>query len=359
MSYERLEQLMDEASELPHSPAQVAVLEEAVRIADSLNNVDASVRTRMELVTAATFSGADEKALVAFAWILARFDEEPECVDLYSLLWKYKWIIGSIASFPTVSLEKIHKMEADMETRYAAGGFNLRPVYRSRADNAMVIGDKQQCLHFFEQWKATPRDMLADCIACEQNSKIRYLNYFGRYEEALKAAEPIFSGDMSCSTVPQTTYGYVLTPLMHLGRLDEAREYHEIGYPTVQGNPDYITAISLHLLFLTRNQNYDKAVGCVERHLPLVWGMAMVDQRMKFYCAVATLLEKLSASRDEIGLRVPEQMSLGTSTAHKTVELANWFQAETNKLAAKFDARNGNTAVTTANAKWRELGLGA
>ena len=158
MSYERLEQLMDEAWELPHSPAQVAVLEEAVRIADSLNNVDASVGTRMELVTAATFSGADEKALVAFAWVLAKFDEDPECVDLHSLLWKYKWIISSIAAFPTVSLEKIHKMEADMEARYTAGGFNLRPVHDSRADIALDIGDDKQCLHFFEQWKATPHD---------------------------------------------------------------------------------------------------------------------------------------------------------------------------------------------------------
>ena len=357
MSYERLEQLMDEAWELPHSPAQVAVLEEAVRIADSLNNVDASVGTRMELVTAATFSGADEKALVAFAWVLAKFDEDPECVDLHSLLWKYKWIISSIAAFPTVSLEKIHKMEADMEARYTAGGFNLRPVHDSRADIALDIGDDKQCLHFFEQWKATPHDMMADCIACEQNSEIRYLNHFGRYEEALAAAEPILSGDMSCSTVPQTTYGRVLIPLMHLGRLDEAREHHETGYPTVQGNPDYIPTISRHLLFLTRDENYDKAVVCVEQHLPLVWGMAMVDQRMEFYCTVATLLEKLSASRDEIGLRVPDQMNLGPSTTHKTAELAHWFHTETNKLAAKFDARNGNTAVTAANAKWRELGL--
>lgn len=357
MSLERLDQLRNEAWSMPHSPAQVAILEEAVRLADSLNDPAESVDTRMDLIDAATFSGADDKALVAFAWVLARYDEDPDSVDLTDLLWKYKWIIGSIPSFPQVTLEKLREMEDDMERRYQAAGYSLRPVYDSRASIAQNVGDRQRCQHYFEKWRQAPRDEMADCRACEQNSEVRFLHYFGRHEDALGAAAPILDGEMSCSCVPETTYARILLPLMSLGRIDEARQWHEKGYPLISGDPDYLAEAGEHLLFMVRTEQFEKAVSSVERHLPLI-AATIPDDRMRYYCAAASLFEKLGTTREHISLRVPSQLDLADASGRfETKALHQWFETQSNEIAAQFDRRNGNSAESESNAEWRALAL--
>ncbi|MFK7818475.1 MAG: hypothetical protein AB8G99_07140 [Planctomycetaceae bacterium] len=359
MSYERVDELMEEGWQMEHSPAQVAVYEEAVRIADTLNDTSLAVDCRMELVTAATFSGADEKAMVAFAWVLARFDEDPDCVDVYDLMWKYKWIINSVTSFPTVSLSRIRSMEDDMERRYLAAGYNLRAVHDVRADIAMETGEEERCREYFAKWKSIPRDFMADCLACEQSSEVRFMVHFGKYEDALETATPILSGEMRCSSVPETTYGHVLIPLMHLDRLDDARRYHELGYPLVAGNPDYIPTVSRHLAFMVRDGQMDAAVRCVEQHLPLLATIAMVDNRMEFYCTASALFRKLAASQTDIAVHLPETLEIAeASNQYKAVELADWFQGKADQMASQFDVRNGNRAVSEANSAWQRLALG-
>ena len=341
---------------MKHSPAQVAVYEEAVRLADTLSDAALSVECRMELVTAATFSGADEKAMVAFAWVLAKFDEDPQCVELNDLLWKYKWIIGSVASFPTVSLKKIRAMEDDMERRYTAAGYNHRAVYDVRADIALHTGDEERCREYFAKWKTIPRDRMANCLACEQNSEVEFMIHFGEYEKALERAEPILNGEMSCSCVPESTYGHVLLPLMHLDRMDEARQYHQTGYPLVAGNPDYIPTISRHLLFMVRDEQLVPGINCVQRHLPLLQNIALVDNRMQFYCTATALFRKMAKSQSEVKLHLPKELAIAdASNKYSVVALENWFQEQTNQMAARFDARNGNTAVSEANAAWQAL----
>lgn len=356
MSRDEIYDLLDDAGYMEHSPAQVAIYEEAVRLADALNDSALSVECRMELVTAATFSGADEKALVAFAWVLSKFDSEPECVDLPDLLWKYKWVVASITSFPTVSLKKIREMEDDMERRYLAAGYSLRPVHDVRADLAIDTGHADRVRENFEKWIQSPRDQMADCRACEQNSEIRFYTYFGDYEKALEASQPILVGGMGCSSVPQTTYGHVLIALMHLGRIDQARKSFERGYPQVNGNPDYIRTVSQHLLFMARENEFDRGLRCIEEHVPLVTNMAMLNNRMEFYCTASVLLRKLSASQPSVELNLPDALPVSElSNRYVTADLADWFDSQANQIAKKFDARNGNTVVTDTNIAWQKL----
>lgn len=63
MTIEQFYELMDRAYDLPHSPEQVALLEEAVRLADSLYDERAGFEARMKLIDAAEWSGFDQQAV--------------------------------------------------------------------------------------------------------------------------------------------------------------------------------------------------------------------------------------------------------------------------------------------------------
>ena len=73
---EKYNELLAQAARLPHSDAEVALVEEAVRLSDLHQDARKSFSARMRLVDAANHSGYPEKALVAFTWVLGQHDRD-------------------------------------------------------------------------------------------------------------------------------------------------------------------------------------------------------------------------------------------------------------------------------------------
>ncbi|MBM83542.1 MAG: hypothetical protein CMJ78_23530 [Planctomycetaceae bacterium] len=121
MDAEEFDRLLDEAAGSKEGPTKIAILEEAVRLADSANDVEAGITARTSLVQAATFGGAAEKALVAYAWLTAKYDEDPDYFGGYgshTFHWQMKWTLGSLSDFPGISREQIESMYEDAEKRF-------------------------------------------------------------------------------------------------------------------------------------------------------------------------------------------------------------------------------------------------
>ena len=71
-------ELLEQAWLLGHCPEQVALAEEAVRLADAHGDVELGFQARELLIEAGAFAGFPEKALVAFTWNLAQCDRDPQ-----------------------------------------------------------------------------------------------------------------------------------------------------------------------------------------------------------------------------------------------------------------------------------------
>src|SRR5262245_26585811 len=110
--------LYEQAQELPYGPAKIALLEEAVRLADAVEEVDAGFGLRMELTQAATFGGRHDVSIVAYAWCLAQADRNPDRYLDHQLLWQYKWVVDHAYEFPDISLGKIYELLEDLRRRF-------------------------------------------------------------------------------------------------------------------------------------------------------------------------------------------------------------------------------------------------
>jgi len=354
---ERTLELMSQAQQLNDGPEQVALLEEAVREADMSNDIRLGFEARMELVKAGIFGGFAERAIVAFSWCLARFDESPEEYNAFDILWRFKWIVNNLHDFPTIPREKIAELEDELERRFTASGYSSRPVHVIRAGNAMTMGDKAAGLKHFEKWQLTERDGMADCAACEQNHSVVMLSHLHRNEEALSTAEPILAGRMRCAAVPQGTYGDVVRPLLRLGRLEEALDAYRKGYRLVSANPKYMEAIAEHMLTLLAADDVQKAVRLFEKHLPWAVATANPDSRFRFYNVATLFLEKLDQhSKRKRKLTLPSQLPCyDPQSKYDPAELAAWFAHETQQLADQFNRRNGNEYYNAFIAECRKL----
>src|SRR5713226_3290360 len=139
--FDQIGELVDRANGLRHGPTQLALVEEAVNLADAHNDTAAGFDTRLEYVSAALFAGQPDRMLVAFAWMLSQFDRDPEAYDAHRLLWQYKWVVNALPDFPQITRAQIEEMFADMERRYRAFGASMQTIFFKKRGVAYKMGD--------------------------------------------------------------------------------------------------------------------------------------------------------------------------------------------------------------------------
>ena len=67
---------------------------------------------RLLLVSCLAFLGQRDRSLVEFAWLLGKYDSDPEYYGefLRSLLWRYKWMVSTLQDYPQFSMEDVEKL---------------------------------------------------------------------------------------------------------------------------------------------------------------------------------------------------------------------------------------------------------
>ncbi len=341
--------LMEAASELPDgSRHKIELLERAVDLADSLQDVRLGYSTRKQLIRATSYGGFPEKTVVAFAWQLAAWDKHgPEVLQTssYMVMWHYKWVINSLWEFDTISRGQIEAAFADFEARLEREGYSLRTVLYFRWKYAFFTGQLEQTDARRAAWLVANKDHMSDCAACETHFLHDYLVGMGRYTEAFETVQPVLTGKQSCLHVPALTYGSVLESMLHLGQLDEAMNMHVRGYPLVRDNPTFFETCGEHLVFLAYTHNLEPALKLLEVHLP--WALETANQmgRFGFLQKVLPLWARLrQAGQARVQLNLPSSIPLERNEEGYALDaLEGWLRTQLEDLAHRFDTRNGNT----------------
>ncbi len=341
--------LMEQADDLPDgSPARLELFEQAVRLADSLRDIEAGWSARNQLIEAATMGGYPEKTLVAFAWMLAQFDASQDQYgwDEDDLLWKYKWVINSLWNFPTITRAQIEAAFDDFAARLERIGYGPRTLYYFRWIYESARGDGEAAEVWRNQWSRTKRDGLSDCSACEASFAVDYLR--DQPEQALEAAKPILNGRLRCAEVPHTTLAAILEPMLKTGQFTEAVGTHLRGYKMIRDNQEFLIAAGQHMAFLAHTHNLPKAVELFERHLPWALATADLNRRYSFYTNALALLRRLrDAGQTYVNVQVPKDFAIQPSPAGLEVTaLEMYLRSEATTIAAAFDARNGTNLFT-------------
>ena len=346
---ERVGDLVVRAANMEPGPAAVALLGEAVALADAHGDDDLAFAARLELVDAAEFSGAIRTALIAFAWCLGMCDRDPASFpETGDILWRCKWAANELNAMADVPAERVEAALADVERRFTRAGAGRGALAKLRWRAAARSGRMDEAARWHTTWRTTPRDELSDCVACDAAAEAHWL-VVERGDDAggLDAARPLLDGELGCSTEPHITLGTVLLPLVRLGRLDEARVAHLRGARMIARNPNFLGAAGDHLRFLARTGNERRGLELLERHLPWLARAESDLDRLLFLGPAALLLRRAAetgvdrvrfAVQGELGTRVPA----GPDGSRPVTELAEAVTAMASALAGAFDARNGN-----------------
>lgn len=350
MSYEdQVHGLIKQSLDVNEGEEQIALREQAVRVADISGQIDLQYFARDQLVSACIFGGDTDKALVAYSWCLAQFDKHPGEFSQWSILWKYKWMIGLIGNFPQVPKERIYGMIDDLAERIQKAGYGMRAVYNQRYRLEKSWDNRATAIAYFRKMELEPRDEVSNCAACETDDRVSFSIYCGHDARALELASPIIEGQEKCGSVPHRTYANLLLPLVRLGRHEDALRFHQLGFGLVTTNKRYLDKLADHLILLALTENFKEAIALFEKYFH--WSETSKDvlHRFRFFRAARLLFEMLTERHGQwpvdhqggLQLTLPPSFPHYSETGrYHAAELAAWFKQSAAEIGRRFDERN-------------------
>ena len=326
--------------------AKAAIAEEIADEAEAFGDDEVTATALVELMSSYHGSGERVKYPVVFARLLRLWDRNPKAFDdweAHRVFWYFKWVGSGLLTTPDVPLTAIRGWIAEMRKRYEAADYGLQPVYGQLHSLAQHIGEGEELA--YELWATRGRTRMSDCEACEARARAEY--HFGRGEDELGMAEltATLDGRSTCDEEPHASQSVALLPLVRLGRTDEARGAHLASYRAVRGREAYLAAVGRHLEFCALTGNEARGLELLAQNRALFGFTAAPLDRLEFLTTVEVLLRRLAA----VGhAETPCGGPLGREWT--VAELLESVATDADALAARFDARNGNAAVSERRA---------
>jgi tetratricopeptide (TPR) repeat protein len=349
-----IKRLLKQIDETPVGPAERALIDRALVLAQEAGDDLLEYRVRMRLTVSSYMTGDSETTLSSWAWCLGKHDSDPRRfpfkIDDADLLWQYKWTSALLARNPRFPREQLESVLADMERRYREAGVGLSGVWQARLGHAMRLGDIPGALAAREAREQAGTDDYSHCEACVRSKDADLFTAAGDRDRALAVFYEIIEGEFSCGDEPEWAQAAALLSLLRAGRLDDAITHHRRGLALAKVNAEPFPLMSPHLTFCAVTGNEARGLALLERYLHDLPGKTL-DAAAQFDALVSygVLLDAVGRSGhgDTLvrGTDDPAVAALlglpgeGLVTAD-VLAAASWTAAE--QIAAAFDRRNGN-----------------
>ena len=335
--------LLRDAANLPFGRSRTDLVEEAVRVAEWLDDPVLLTEARLDLHEAYEMSDASGKeatrTLLPFVQVLRDYDAgtHPFSRALTErVLWQSKWAAATLVSYPEVPLGHSEKLLEAMELRAQAAGHGVQSVAWSRIRLTWRVHGAAAAQEQFRRWRTMPRDATSDCLSCELSHTAELLYDLGEDEAGLKVSARVRHELLTCRTQPQWALGAALLPLVRTGRLDEAAEHHRRCVSGPRGRNLRHLVLAQNLLFLALTGNEQRGLALLQSQISAIDGIVH-----QLEAAVARLL---TAAVDRLGDGIVLTLSDGTEMTAE--DLARRSVDAARAEAARYDARNGTTTVS-------------
>src|SRR3984957_14689534 len=325
--------------QLPNGRAKAQRLESLAEQAKQIGDHHVAAEVLISLSNAYEYSSERERIPLPVGRVLQLLDRFPaEVGDLsHTIHWHLKWLTGALIDNPEVPLATIDRWLYECESRYRQGGYSPRPVHAHRSRLARSLGDDVTAAALMAAAIAATRDQMSDCAACEQNGFGEAGAAAGDDAGALGQWGPVLDGSKRCMEEPHRTLARALLPLLRVGRADDAPPAFLRGYEMARHNISLMPSVGRHIEFCALTGNEPRGLEILSAHSPWLADTTVdAATRLSFIGGVRVLLGRL----DDLG---HGGVGVGAGTVRTALTA---IDAEIRELCARYDARNGNRAVS-------------
>ena len=348
------------ASGRPWGRTRSRLTAEAVAMADMAGDDQLAIDARLALAEARYRSNEEWRALGPFIWLLSRLDKRPDLFDsgrLRRMGWSYERAVPVAADNPAVSTGQLRELETGLKKFARFMGGSMHAVHGSLLHAAIMLGLEEEAAAEFDAWRSTTAHDGAEPGERDTVRAIEWASIHQDWEAAVAAAEPVLSRGsegFDGEEQPGLVHGEALLPLLASGRSQTAWEAHVHAYRALRSDPRVIGRLGKHLEYLALSGRAARGLrlmrGYVGRADEAQSARALMDLLAG---AVLVLRESENDGRGEepLDAGIPSASTwcpgpdIGPGMPLRTARelMEDWVR----QIAARYDARNGNTAVST------------
>lgn len=328
-----------------HPREKANLLKEAIRIADENEDVEWATELRLELIYQLNLLSEDLEEIAVFSKILDDYENNKDVVDVYDLLWKYKWIWVCAFDVPEIPKEQVDAIGEDYKARILQNGYSLRSYYQCKAVMYIRMKRYEEAKECFDRMLDERVDDLT-CEACEINFMLDYYLETGRFEEAYSRAQPLISKQTTCFEANLRAYMKLAYYAQKAGKPEIAADMCAHAEEALVGREKdeymllYLGLFVAYYFMINPERGWEYAERCIS------WSLRTnQNKRYRFSCDMVEALKY--ESRPEVHLSLPAEFPLYHSDGVYSVdELRGYFYRQAEELADKYDDRNGNSGYT-------------
>ncbi|HEY7308816.1 MAG TPA: hypothetical protein VH643_05555 [Gemmataceae bacterium] len=339
------------------SSSRLALLQEAVELADTHQRIDLGITARQLLMVVARYLLRGDILTVAFTWCLAQYDRDPQQFGGRDLFWEYQMVISQLANLPEVSRAKLEELLDDLGRRLQAAGRSLGAVHVTRRLISADLGTRALARAAQE----SIRQLQGQGIRDFYNSRIEEIEtelFIGDEERALQLAQPMLAGKFAREQkAAEIAYAGLLLPLLKRQRLAEANRLVQRCLHVYRPDHCYYWGYGGLLKWWTLTNQLGRAVRTYEECQRAIQSFTAPIPRLGFALDALVLFERLrQEGRLTLSLRLPDWLPVAVSGGKYRVEaLHAWLLGEAGELAERFDRRNGTNYFREQIQERREL----
>jgi len=354
---DQVNDLVEQADDLPEGPAKVAIYEEAVALADLHRDIPLAYETRMAMLWPAYHASRQDLLLVHFAWCLAQLDANDE-LDAHNALWAYRWVLDTMPGFSDIPRGRIADAIADMMRRYEEFGVSLRPCYLLHRRVYRGLGDRDAAIAAHKKIAKTKYDWLCDDLETERAFAVFFAVFLEKHAEALKLAEKLLTERFLTDHFRGLIMTDILLSLCRRDHWERAAEFQKLSLPMLKKQRQSSGNFAVHTEYLSVVGDFAAAVRVFEGHLLEAGTEPNRITRFDYYRAGKFLCTRLQSSgKSKAKIRVPDVLEIPGAEAGRIRNdlLLAWLDEQLADLVARFDARNGTPFFAEELAKMKGL----
>jgi len=339
-----IRKLLNQADQLPESAAKLALLEEAVGIADTHNNIDLGIEIRRQLMWVARNLLRGDILTVAFTWCLTHYDQEPDRFKGHDLFHEYEMVIGQLSNLPDISRSTMEEMLHDFGRRLQAAGQSPWRVHYTQRFIAPDWGDRDlartasKAMHDLRpgaRWSNHPDEV---------GKQIEIEVFLGNEDRALELGERFLNGDWRGMMSAGSFAPSLLLPLHKRQRHDEAARLYKRLQRSFHPERCYYWPYGEMIKWLTLAGDLPQAIKTYEQCQRAFQPFTDPLTRLHFALDAIVLFDRMVQTGPPIrAMRLSEIVPVPQDEGrYRVADLRDWLHREARELAARFDARNGN-----------------
>lgn len=339
-----------ESRGLPPGDAKVNMLHDVCKLAASHQMEQLEYFSKKEFTTAAIQSGATDKILIFFPWLIAYADKNPERVSRLEIMWMNEWAVMTLLYYPQIPLNQVLKAFEDLQQRLKEIGITNRRLYELQRLVFLTLGDLDKAVdahdRFLNEPKSTgkPNGITQSNAAMETYGHGFFLEKIGRVDAARQILRPVLSGYARDTDLRTMAQALMLVPLTTLGETELAAKYCLQAWHRLELLAVNVPMLADIIAFLVKSDNVDRAFNVYDQISMM--GEEMKDnlEKVNFYSGAAYLMERMKgAGKQTIKVQLPSTHALWNAEGEYELEAlhANYI-SRMKELLDRINSRNGN-----------------